>query len=325
MKVANQLYQARESIKQVIYEITGISDIIRGSSVASETATAQDLKNKWGTVRLREMQTLVADYARDLFRMSVDCGADHIPAEKWKDITQLDIPTAKEQAIAKQQLAYMQQQAQAAQSMPPMQGQPPAPPPAQPDPALLAAAQSPTIESLLEQIKSDMHRAFVVNIQTSSTIDLDTAQDKSDVAEFMQALSQLLPGLQGLGGMGPSGFEAAKAILLAVCQRYKFGLSIADVLEKLTAPPPPAPEGKAGPAAPPPPNPAEEQAKTVEAQGKIAVLQAQQSLELAKVETEKQLLAIKIEEARLSLEPQKRKLAMPAPMLKTPSPAGKPQ
>jgi hypothetical protein len=109
VEVAKQLYVARESIKQVIYEITGISDIIRGSSVASETATAQDLKNKWGTVRLRRMQTLVADYARDLFRMSVDCGSEYIPPEKWREITQLlEIPTEQEQAVAKQQLAYEQ-------------------------------------------------------------------------------------------------------------------------------------------------------------------------------------------------------------------------
>jgi hypothetical protein len=34
-----QCYRAREEIKAQIYEITGISDIIRGASRASETAT----------------------------------------------------------------------------------------------------------------------------------------------------------------------------------------------------------------------------------------------------------------------------------------------
>ena len=35
---------ARQECKQVIYEVTGLSDIIRGASNAQETATAQTIK-----------------------------------------------------------------------------------------------------------------------------------------------------------------------------------------------------------------------------------------------------------------------------------------
>jgi hypothetical protein len=319
MKVAQQLYSARESIKQVIYEITGISDIIRGSSVASETATAQDLKNKWGTVRLREMQSTVANYARDLFRMSVDCGADHIPAAKWKEITQLPFPTKKEQTAAKKQLEY-NQKTQQMQMPPTMPGQPQAPL-TPPDPKLLAAAQGPTFEDILDSIKNDQHRSFVINIQTSSTIDLDTAQDKGDVSDFMNALGQVLPALQNLGALGPSGFEAAKAILTAVCQRYKFGLDIADVIDKLAPPPPAAAEP--APAPPPGPTPEELQLAQVKAQGAIQVAQSQRDLALEEVNTAKQLLAIKVQAAQLSLDEQRRKLAMQAAMPPKPAPSAK--
>lgn len=241
VKVANELYKAREAIKQVIYELTGISDIIRGSSVASETATAQDLKNKWGTVRLRRMQTLVADYARDLFRMSVDCGSDRIPAEKWKEITQMpQIPTAQEKQMAIMQLQQLQQQAQ----QPAIPGFE-LPPPAPPDPKMVEMAKSPSWEEILGKIKNDQSRTFVVNIQTSSTIDLDTAQDKNEVNEFMAAMGQLMPGLQGLAQIGPTGMEAAKALLMAVCQRYKFGIDIADVVAKIEPPPAPQNDPKA--------------------------------------------------------------------------------
>lgn len=88
VEVAKTLYEARMQIKQVIYELTGLSDIIRGSSVASETATAQNLKNKWGSIRLRDMQKSVAGYVRDLYRLTVDASAKNIPPEKWKAITQ---------------------------------------------------------------------------------------------------------------------------------------------------------------------------------------------------------------------------------------------
>jgi len=63
------LYQAREASKQVIYEITGLSDIIRGASVASETATAQQIKSQFASLRLKTTQYDVARFASDLLRM----------------------------------------------------------------------------------------------------------------------------------------------------------------------------------------------------------------------------------------------------------------
>lgn len=62
-------YRAREDIKSQIYEITGISDIIRGQSAASETATAQQIKGQYAGLRLRSMQEEVALFASELIRL----------------------------------------------------------------------------------------------------------------------------------------------------------------------------------------------------------------------------------------------------------------
>jgi len=70
--VIRELIQHREQVKQTIYEITGISDILRGASVASETATAQQIKNKWGTLRIQRLQAEVQRYVRDLFRLMAE-------------------------------------------------------------------------------------------------------------------------------------------------------------------------------------------------------------------------------------------------------------
>jgi hypothetical protein len=64
-----QCYRAREDIKAQIYEITGISDIIRGQTSASETATAQQIKGQYAGLRLRSMQEEVALFATDLLRL----------------------------------------------------------------------------------------------------------------------------------------------------------------------------------------------------------------------------------------------------------------
>lgn len=299
---ATSLYQAREAIKQVIYELTGISDIIRGSNVASETATATQTKDKWGTLRLRKMQTVVANYLRDLFRLAVDAGSQQLPAETWKRLTQLPIPLEEEKALAQQQLQFLQQQAQErqmmAQQLPPEAAQQ-IPPPKPPPPELLQQAQSPSMEEVLAQIASDMGRTFTINIQTSSTIDLDTAQDKTEVAEFMNALGQMLAGLQPLMSFGPPGIETIKALLTAVCQRFKFGLPVVDIIATIKPPPPPQP---------PPPDPAkmaEVEVKKIEGQMKTQEMQARQQLMQAETANKLQLM-------QAELEMQKQELALKA-------------
>jgi hypothetical protein len=68
VKTLNELYAARDAAKQVIYEVTGLSDVIRGASVASETATAQQIKSQYASLRLKEMQNDVALFASELLR-----------------------------------------------------------------------------------------------------------------------------------------------------------------------------------------------------------------------------------------------------------------
>ena len=77
--VLQQLYAAREQIKASIYEVTGISDIVRGASRASETATAQNIKSQWGSLRIQRLQAEVQRFARDLLRLKAE-----IIAEKFE-------------------------------------------------------------------------------------------------------------------------------------------------------------------------------------------------------------------------------------------------
>ena len=71
-----ECYQAREQTKQVIYEITGLSDIIRGASIASETATAQQIKSQYASLRLRRLQTDVAQFASEILRIKAQIMCD---------------------------------------------------------------------------------------------------------------------------------------------------------------------------------------------------------------------------------------------------------
>ena len=70
--VLRELYLAREQTKQAIYEITGISDIVRGASKTAETATAQQIKTQWGSLRIKRMQTIIERCVRQMFLMTVE-------------------------------------------------------------------------------------------------------------------------------------------------------------------------------------------------------------------------------------------------------------
>jgi hypothetical protein len=63
------MYAAREQTIQVIYAVTGLSDIIRGASQASETATAQQIKSNFASLRLKEIQNSVAVFASELLNI----------------------------------------------------------------------------------------------------------------------------------------------------------------------------------------------------------------------------------------------------------------
>jgi len=67
-----QLYQAREACKQIVYEVTGISDILRGASAAQESATAQQIKSQFASLRLGALKDDMARFARDVLRMKAE-------------------------------------------------------------------------------------------------------------------------------------------------------------------------------------------------------------------------------------------------------------
>jgi hypothetical protein len=72
MNVLQKLVDVRGTIKQDIYEITGIADIVRGASVASETATAQSIKEKFANIRINDTQKDIARFASDLVNMAAE-------------------------------------------------------------------------------------------------------------------------------------------------------------------------------------------------------------------------------------------------------------
>ncbi len=73
----NQLRQYRQDKTVQIYEVLGISDIMRGSTRASETATAQQIKAQFGSTRVQLNQFYIAEWITNLLRIKAEIISKH--------------------------------------------------------------------------------------------------------------------------------------------------------------------------------------------------------------------------------------------------------
>lgn len=218
--VLRELQQAREQVKQTIYEITGISDIIRGASKASETLGAQQIKTTWGTLRLKNKQKEVARYAKDLLRQMLELAASKFSEETWAKMTSLPFLTT----MQVQQLTNVVQLSQ-------MSGQPV-------DPSIQQQLSQPKWSDILGLLKDDLQRAYRIDIETNSTVEADATEDHKNITELLTAMGQYLNGVAPLIDKGVMPFGAAQSMLLAIARRFTFGREIEDDILAMQQPPP---------------------------------------------------------------------------------------
>lgn len=236
--VLQQLYLNRTQIKTVIYEITGIADIMRGSSQASETLGAQQIKNQWGTLRLKKTQKEVMRYCRDCLRIMAEIAVSKLSPDTMKSMTGLPFPMQGQKDQMQATLAQMKAQYQAVAQQAQMAGQQPPPPPEIP-PQVQQALSMPSWEELLALLQDDTQRSYRIDIETNSTVDAEATEDKQDISELLNAMSQFLNGVGPMVKDGTMPFSVAQGILLAVVRRYRFGPELEDQLKEMKAPPPP--------------------------------------------------------------------------------------
>ena len=223
-KVLISLYDARDRCKQVIFEITGLSDIVRGQSNPNETLGAQKIKANYSSLRLQRMQREVQRYVRDLIRLMGEVIGDRFQPATLQQMTGLQLPDA----MKKQQLAMQAQQAGQA-------GQP------VPD-ELQAMLKVPTWDDVMQVLRSDMLRQFRVDVETDSTV-----QESLDAD--MEGLQQVMTGLTGLWqASGPAvqagaiKIDAIKQISLAIVRRARMGMAVEDAIDTGMQEPKPPPQ-----------------------------------------------------------------------------------
>ena len=293
VSVIIQLMQHREALKATIYEITGLSDIVRGASVASETATAQQIKAQFGSIRIQDRQAEVQRMARDAVRLMAELIGEKFEPETLGLMTGVDLPQAQQKMMAQQS------------------GQPV-------PPEIEQVLTVPSWDDVLQVLRSDAMRGYRVDIETDSTVQADVARLKTNAAEFVQGFGGFIQAVGPAVQAGAMPMDVVADLLTAFARNFKLGRQAEDALErmgKIAAQP--APQQDQGAAAEAQRAAAEAQAEqqraAMEMQAKQAEAQAKAQLEQEKLALEAQRLAmeaqikereIAIREAEVALKAQ---------------------
>lgn len=254
----NEAYAAAERIENSIYQLVGVSDIVRGASDPQETYGAQKLKGQYGNMRLRAKQEEVVKFATSLLQIKAEIICNHFQPQSFLRIAAADQLSPEDQQLVPQALQLLMGER--------------------------AFDPNATSESPLT--------AFRIEVSSDSMVQMDEAQDKAERTEFLTAVStyigqtmpmikespQLAPMIVGLLKFGVAGYKVGKQVEGMIDQMLD------QMTEQAQQPPPPNAEMMKAQS--------QMQAKQAELQAKqqadMAHIQAEKELELARQQFQSQ-------------------------------------
>ena len=239
-----QLNDRKDRVIFSIRDITGISDIVRGVTTASETATAQQLKGNFAISRIQPLQKELEFWVRDLIRLLCELTVENYSVKELAEMTQLkivDIKTIAEVEKAKldgllneakrltdpnnpDEVARLQQLNEQAKEqfkktikkpIEDLKGY------------AITPEQIPEIEKL---IKNDKLRTFAIDVETDSTIKIDQQQEKADRIEYIRSISEFSNSFFPMVQAGIITPDAFKQFMLFISKPFKVGRMVEESL-----------------------------------------------------------------------------------------------
>lgn len=242
------LIEARGQLIEDFYQLSGISDIMRGATDAQETLGAQKLKSQYGSIRVREKVDELRRIARDVTQIAAEIMSEHFSKDTLLHMSQMSIPTRAEikaeigriekaaeaemQALGQQMQQAMQSgQADREQITQQMEQQQQAIA-AKYAPSLKAAEGKVAIEDVISLLRDDKARSFAFEIATDSTILTDEQAEKSNRAEFLSAFMGMGAQLMEMAQLGPAGANLAGEMLRFAVAPYRVGRQLDAVIDE---------------------------------------------------------------------------------------------
>jgi hypothetical protein len=238
------LRQEKISLKADIQEITGLSDIVRGYSVASETATAQQLKGNFAISRIQPLQKEVEFTIRDTIRLLAELAVEKMSMLELMEITGLKIHDVEAIAEATQKnlqitveeakaqlkpedpqyqekLMMLSQQAQAGykKTMDKIK-----------EDLKGFAIEYKNLNKLDKMLKSDKLRCVNIDIETDSTIKIDQNQEKQDRIAYITTISNMVQAMAPVVQSGVVSKDALNEFIIFASKPFKVGRNLENFL-----------------------------------------------------------------------------------------------
>lgn len=289
IKALQGAVETRNQLIQDVYQITGIADILRGQTDPDETLGAQQLKAQTGQKRVKNTKDELARFCCDIGQLVAEVIAEQFQPQTIADMTGYSYQPGHGNVVdPAQQMAGPQiPQAAPAPMLPQM-----AAPPMQPG---MTPQQSPSgqmfDDRVMELLRSDRMRGFLIDIETDSTIQPDEDAEKQRRTEFLTAVGGFMrEATQVLSAPGGAAIAPMLSeMLLFMVRGFRAGRNLEEVIERsmqqlqqqlqqAQANPPPDPKMEA--------EKIKAQAAAQKAQADMALVQTKHQAEMEKMQGE---------------------------------------
>ena len=183
VQTLDKLYEVRTRLVQEMYEITGISDIVRGASDPRETASAQKLKGSFANARLTGRQKMVARHARESLAIIAE-----IVCSLYSDETMLRMSGA---------LQLFRTDA--------------------------GAFDTPRWHAALNLLRDEPLRMLRVKIDTESLAESTITSDRDEATQFLQGLTSYLQQSVAMLQMAPKMGPLLGKLMLFAVRKFRVG------------------------------------------------------------------------------------------------------
>lgn len=286
------LLAARDQMIQDFYQLSGISDIMRGATEANETLGAQQLKSQYGSIRVKDKVNELQRIAADMARIAAEIIAEHFDKQTIMDMSQMELLTNTQIRKSIKDIEQMAQKEM--EDMPTPDSEEAAAAQMQKieeiaakyQPMLSEASDAVSIDQVMDLLRDSKTRPFVIEIETDSTVLTDEMAEKSSRAEFMQAFGSVSQTAAPLLQMGKAGADLFGGIVKFALGPYRAGRELDGLIENFIEQ---APQNTAQPGQ-------EDNQGLVEAQQMLAQAEmAKAQAQTAKVEADAQLKAAELQ------------------------------
>jgi len=244
-----QLISLRKQLIDDIYQISGLSDVMRGATNPNETLGAQTLKSQYGSVRIRDRQNELVRIARDTARIVAEIQAENFQSKTLLEMSQMEFETdanvMKSVKALENQAEEIVRAVQAAKQDPRLQEMAQVNP-EQAQGAFLQAQQQVeqiaqqvqeledtiTIDKVMKFLRDERIRPFALDIETDSTIQPDEDAAKQRTSEFLTALGGALAQLSPMVSSKPETAPFAGEILKFAIAPFRPGRQMQSAIDE---------------------------------------------------------------------------------------------